>query len=95
MLHQKEIVLNAQDTENFLAAIELVREIANKIDLNAASAMTGRAMQSSQIGDHAQTLQQHVEISASFPNATNHSEIEEAFRNLVNTASQYANTKRK
>ena len=95
MLHQKEIVLNASDTENFLSAIELVREIANKIDLNAASAMAGRAMQSSQISDHSQSLEQYVEITASFPNATNHSEIEEAFKNLVNMASQHANTKRK
>ena len=94
-LHQKEIVLNAKDTENFLSAIEIVREIANKIDLNAASAMSGRAMQSGQVSDHSQTLEQHVEITASFPNATDHNEIEEAFKNLVNMASQHANTKRK
>jgi hypothetical protein len=30
-------------------------------------------------------------ITAEFPNATNHDEIEEAFSNLINTASQYAN----
>jgi hypothetical protein len=35
MLHQKEIVLNASDTENFLRAVEIVREIAGVIDLNA------------------------------------------------------------
>jgi hypothetical protein len=37
MLHQKEIVLNADDTANFLNAIEIVRDIARVIDLNAAS----------------------------------------------------------
>jgi hypothetical protein len=36
------------------------------------------------------TIQQDVHITAEFPNATNHSEIEEAFRNLTNYASQYA-----
>jgi hypothetical protein len=30
-------------------------------------------------------------ITAEFPSATNHDEIEEAFNNLINTASQYAN----
>ena len=34
-----------------------------------------------------------VTITAEFPNATNHSEIEEAFTNLINKASQYANRK--
>ena len=38
-----------------------------------------------------QTLQQEVTIHAEFPNATDHNEIEEAFNNLVNRASQYAN----
>ena len=40
-----------------------------------------------------ETLEQTVTIHAEFPNATNHSEIEEAFNNLVNKASQYANRK--
>ena len=39
------------------------------------------------------TLQQEVHITAEFPNATDHNEIEEAFRNLTNLASQYANRK--
>jgi hypothetical protein len=35
MLHQKEIVLNAHDTENFLAAINIVRDISDQIEKNA------------------------------------------------------------
>jgi hypothetical protein len=35
MLHQKEIVLNAHDTENFLAAIGIVRDISDQIEKNA------------------------------------------------------------
>jgi hypothetical protein len=38
-------------------------------------------------------LQQDITIHAEFPNATNHTEIEEAFRNLSTLASQYANRK--
>jgi hypothetical protein len=33
MLHQKELVLNAKDTENFLVATGILREIVNKIEL--------------------------------------------------------------
>jgi hypothetical protein len=33
LLHQKELVLNSQDTENFLAGINILREIAKAIDL--------------------------------------------------------------
>jgi hypothetical protein len=33
MLHQKEIVLNADDTANFLAGIQLIRDISERIDL--------------------------------------------------------------
>ena len=40
-----------------------------------------------------ETLEQTVTIHAEFPNATDHNEIEEAFNNLINTASQYANRK--
>jgi hypothetical protein len=36
-------------------------------------------------------LEQNVKIEASFPGVTDRNEIEEAFNNLVNKASQYAN----
>jgi hypothetical protein len=38
LLHQKEIVLNADDTANFLASLEVLRDIINVIDLHAMSA---------------------------------------------------------
>ena len=41
MLHQKEIILNAHDTENFLTAIEIVRSIADKLDTNVKLAAQG------------------------------------------------------
>jgi hypothetical protein len=37
MLHQKELVLNAVDTENFLSAINIVRDISKAIDLRVAA----------------------------------------------------------
>ena len=95
MLHQKELVLNAQDTENFLAAINIVRDIASMIDLRAAaqqSALSG-VMQAYTTHNASQTVQQEVTIHAEFPNATNHSEIEAAFDSLINRAAQFANRK--
>ena len=40
--------------------------------------------------NNSQTLDQNVTIEASFPNVTNHTEIEQALNNLVNMASQQA-----
>ena len=95
MLHQKEIVLNAHDTENFLAAIGIVRDISDQIEKNALVMQYQNQLANyrASVGNSGDTLQQEVHITAEFPNATNHSEIEEAFRNLTNLASQYANRK--
>ena len=94
MLHEKELVLNADDTENFLSAIEMVRDISRMVDLQAQWQSTGLgSLIASAIKDTDQTLQQEVNIHAEFPSVTDHNEIEQAFNNLINTASQYANRK--
>lgn len=93
MLHEKELVLNAADTENLLSTIDLVREISNMIDIQASGASLFNLMANSGLTTANEVLEQNVTIHAEFPNATNHSEIEEAFNNLVNKASQYANRK--
>lgn len=96
MLHQKEIVLNAHDTENFLKAIEIVRGISNRLDQQASIMSMGLSNIFANVmapKEKSDTLQQEIHITAEFPNATNHSEIEEAFRNLPNLAAQYANQK--
>lgn len=95
VLHEKELVLNANDTLHFLQAAEILRGVSEAIDLQAmanqimlnpyAGALT------STLAD--QTLQQQVTIEANFPGVTDRFEIEEAFNNLINTASQYANRK--
>jgi hypothetical protein len=96
MLHQKEIVLNAKDTENFLHAIEIVRQLASQIDLQASAMASGgwlNQLQSFNLNDNQTTLDQNVTIHAEFPNVTQHTEIEQAFENLINKASQFANRK--
>ena len=96
MLHQKEIVLNARDTENFLSAINIVRDIASMIDLRAAAQQSALSMMSAaSVTPTSQSLQQEVTIHAEFPNATQRTEIEAAFDTLLNRASQFANRKNK
>lgn len=93
-LHQKELVLNAEDTSNMLNIVDMVRKIANVIDINALSSMmnAGFVAASANVSDK-NSLEQNVHITAEFPNATNKSEILEAFDNVINLAAQYANRK--
>ena len=95
MLHQKEIVLNANDTENLLTAVSMIREISAQLENNALAMryLNNIGDITTMLNHSGDTLQQEVHITAEFPNATNHNEIEEAFGNLVNLASQYANRK--
>ena len=93
-VHEKEIMLNPDDTINFLSAIQITRSIMELIDKQAGWASAGLGiMSASGVQDYNQVLEQEVTIHAEFPNATDHNEIEEAFNNLMNTASQYANRK--
>ncbi len=95
MLHQKELVLNESDTANMLTAIQITRAMLDTIDLNArqASFGLGNLVASGIRDDKTETLQQEVKITAEFPNVQDHTEIEQAFNNLINQASQYANRK--
>lgn len=104
ILHEKELVLNQQDTDNILTAVsairslgpEFFRSIQSILDNNIAA--TQKGLGSMFDGTYGQVpqrepIQQSVSIEAHFPNATNHSEIEEAFRNLANDAAQWVDRK--
>ena len=94
MLHEKEIVLNKDDTQNLLNAVGMIRQIAEIIDLNAySSAGFGRSITNAGHVGSGGTLEQVVHVTAEFPNATNRDEIYAAFGEIVNLASQYANRK--
>ena len=94
MLHEKELVLNKNDTANLLSSVEVLQEILQLIDLQSANALTAQNLSSPTFGEiGGDTLEQNVHIEASFPNATDKNEIEEAFKELVNLASQYTNRK--
>lgn len=87
MLHEKEIVLNKEDTSNMLKMVEIVRAM---IDANVMNSIATN-LHSPGVGTQNQNLEQNVTITAEFPNATDHNEIKMAFESLVNKASQYAN----
>ena len=91
-LHQKELVLNADDTANMLASVGILRQIASVIDLNALASAGGFiSLMSAGVAGNQGTLQQEVHIEANFPGVTDKNQIEEAFSDLVNLAAQYAN----
>lgn len=92
LLHQKELVLNASDTANMLDIVNVVHDIVRQIDAQALYSR-GRRFDLPRIETRAESLEQNVHIEANFPNATSHQEIEQAFDNLINLASQYANKK--
>ena len=95
VLHQKELVLNASDTLHFLQAAEILRGVSEAIDLQAMANQVDLTPYTGILsnGLAEQALQQQVTIEANFPGVQDRFEIEEAFNNLINTASQYANRK--
>ena len=85
ILHEKELVLNQDDTKNILTVVQLVRQIAANSYLNT---LTPGVINNSQ--ESFNTVQQQVTIDASFPSVSDRNEIEQAFNNLVNRAAQHA-----
>ena len=101
ILHQKELVLNASDTENILDAVKIVRNMPNIISSiqNAISDVVGEKLfnmtnEISQGKVVSATTGNNKEennvynIVAEFPNANNAAEIEQALLNLKNIAAQ-------
>ena len=102
ILHEKELVLNKEDTKNILAAISMTRgmnsvlsALNDSILTRTSSLLSGLNSNFNMSGNEAQEMQQNVNIEANFPNVSSRAEIEDAFKNLVNIASQHAfNTQR-
>ena len=100
MLHQKELVLNADDTENFLTGVRIMREMTN---LNGSIADTITTAVANMIVElthqHATVQKEQMQprteggnifnITAEFPNANDVVEIREAILGLPTLASQY------
>ena len=89
MLHQKELILNAADTENMLAAVDIVRQV---VDSLKSSGLQSTLSSLGRVNNNATSEQvdQRVEITAEFPNAIDASEIKEAILGLADSSYQYA-----
>lgn len=103
VLHQKELVLNQEDTKNMLAAVQNIRELAPSMiaEMRARISGTAAASQSlfgsrysgmqSAFDRKATELAQSVQINADFPGVRDAIEIKEALESLVQTSAQRIN----
>ena len=104
VLHQKELVLNENDTKNFLSAINTIRDLNSGLNhsiqdavLNAVArtAISMGGLNTSAlngINNSSNSTENVYNITAEFPNAENVNEIREAILSLPNLASQYINS---
>ena len=91
LAHEKELILNKQDTANILQAVDIVRSLSESMFDTVAGIGAG-SLASSAAWELAKDfiIEQTVNINAEFPNATDKSEIEAAFEELINLATQHA-----
>lgn len=94
-LHQKELVLNANDTENMLNAVGLVRDISSLLyNMNTSAFSRATDLMSNlyqRFGNAAggnSNVIQNINIDADFPGVKDAIQIERAFKNLSNIALQ-------
>ncbi len=88
LLHQKELVLNKDDTENFLEALDLTKHILEM--QNKVREMYTKDIKSF-VGGGSQSTVQNINIQANFPNATSEEDIISAFDTMKLRALQYVN----
>ena len=99
-LHQKQMVLNAKDTKNFLSAVKIARgAISAAHDLGSAvlnNVIAGRGLSNIDTSrTNTSNMNQSITIHAEFPNANSIQTIQAALEGLPNKATQYANKNRR
>ena len=91
-LHQKELVLNQDDTKNILDAVAMVRNSFEQRSFEISGLMAsriGNVRPAIPVDPDPRVSTNYFDVS--FPNATSHIEIEQAIRNLANDATQFVN----
>lgn len=103
VLHQKELVLNQEDTKNMLAAVQSIRELAPSMIAEMRARISGAATASQSLFGSRYSgmrsafdrkiteLAQSVQINADFPGVRDAIEIKEALESLVRTSAQRIN----
>jgi TP901 family phage tail tape measure protein len=89
-LHQKELVLNAADTENILKAVDIVRQMVQTLKSSAVTDVFSNITNSVSAQPSGETVEQNVHITAEFPAANSAAEIESALLSLNERAIQYS-----
>ena len=91
ILHQKEMVLNEDDTKNILSSVNIIRSMMKKLKGNISARLDDLGSHNiyDSLYNH-DSLEQNVHIDATFPNVNSKREIEQAFNDLVNLAAQRA-----
>lgn len=89
-LHQKELVLNAADTENILKAVDIVRQMVQTLKNSAVVDTFSNIANSISAQPSGETVEQNVHITAEFPAANSAAEIESALLSLNERAIQYS-----
>lgn len=88
-----ELVLNAKDTENILAAVALMRQTVaaqfGSINGSLLGATSGISSAAQAFSTSSQVVDQNVKIEASFPGVSVAQEIEDALNSLITQAAQY------
>ena len=105
-LHEKELVLNQEDTKNILAAVSAIRAFEPSFIASIEKALDGNALSisnlmASRLGSNTQitpadnTVEPYINIErVEFPNATSSDEIQDAIRSLADDATQWANRRK-
>ena len=102
LLHQKELVLNADDTANMLSMVKTVRDLNSGLNNSiqdavlkavAKTAISMGRINTNRLGEINNTVDNSTgnifNITAEFPNANDVDEIRQAILSLPNLASQY------
>ena len=90
LLHQKELVLNSNDTKNLLDTITILKSITDSLNGNLFTRMNDIKSGFYNNFSNNDELEQNVHMDVSFPNVNSKREIEEALSDLVNLAAQRA-----
>lgn len=91
LLHEKELVLNKEDTKNLLDTVEVMRNLTNSLGSSILKQMASMSRTGINGMVGGEVVEQDVHIDAQFPNVRDSREIENALNNLVNAAAQRAN----
>lgn len=109
MLHSKELVLNKEDTQNILEAVNSVRDLSNltssisdaisngiaNLIINALNGIKTTKIYDTNTTNNNESQNNTFNITAEFPNANDVEDIREAILSLPTLASQYLSQNKK